>query len=118
MGKGGRMSEGNAVATGRQRRFVRVAAAITATGGLLFGYDTGVISGALLFITKDFAPLSSFLQGVIVSVLLVGAVTGAIAGGPLSDRLGRRPVVLLAAIIFAVGAIAAALAPNVLILIF
>ena len=112
------MSEGNAVATGRQRRFVRVAAAITATGGLLFGYDTGVISGALLFITKDFAPLSSFLQGVIVSVLLVGAVTGAITGGPLSDRLGRRPVVLLAAIIFAVGAIAAALAPNVLILIF
>ena len=112
------MSEGNAVATGRQRRFVRVAAAITATGGLLFGYDTGVISGALLFITKDFAPLSSFLQGVIVSVVLVGAVTGAIAGGPLSDRLGRRPVVLLAAIIFAVGAIAAALAPNVLILIF
>jgi sugar porter (SP) family MFS transporter len=112
------MSEGNAVATGRQRRFVRVAAAITATGGLLFGYDTGVISGALLFITKDFAPLSSFLQGVIVSVLLVGAVTGAIAGGPLSDRLGRRPVVLLAAIIFAVGAIAAALAPNVLVLIF
>ena len=112
------MTEGNAVATGRQRRFVRVAAAITATGGLLFGYDTGVISGALLFITKDFAPLSSFLQGVIVSFLLVGAVTGAIAGGPLSDRLGRRPVVLLAAIIFAVGAIAAALAPNVLILIF
>ena len=112
------MSEGNAVATGRQRRFVRVAAAITATGGLLFGYDTGVISGALLFITKDFAPLSSFLQGVIVSVLLVGAVTGAIAGGPLSDRLGRRPVVLLAAIIFAAGAIAAALAPNVLVLIF
>jgi sugar porter (SP) family MFS transporter len=112
------MSEGNAVATGRQRRFVRVAAAITATGGLLFGYDTGVISGALLFITKDFAPLSSFLQGVIVSVLLVGAVTGAITGGPLSDRLGRRPVVLLAAIIFAVGAIAAALAPNALVLIF
>jgi sugar porter (SP) family MFS transporter len=49
---------------------------------------------------------------------LVGAVTGAITGGPLSDRLGRRPVVLLAAIIFAVGAIAAALAPNVLVLIF
>jgi sugar porter (SP) family MFS transporter len=118
MGKGGRMSEGNAVATGRQRRFVRVAAAITATGGLLFGYDTGVISGALLFITEDFAPLSNFLQGVIVSVLLVGAVTGALTSGPLSDRFGRRPVVLLAAIIFAAGAIAAALAPNVGFLIF
>jgi MFS family permease len=112
------MSEGTAVATGRQRRFVRVAAAITATGGLLFGYDTGVISGALLFITEDFAPLSNLMQGVIVSFLLVGAVTGAITGGPLSDRFGRRPVVLLAAIIFAVGAIAAALAPSAGFLIF
>ena len=112
------MSEGNTVATGRQRRFVRVAAAITATGGLLFGYDTGVISGALLFIKEDFAPVSDFLQGVIVSFLLVGAVTGAITGGPISDRVGRRPTVLLAAIIFAIGAIAAALAPSAGFLIF
>jgi sugar porter (SP) family MFS transporter len=80
---------------------------------LLFGYDTGVISGALLFIREDFAPLSDLLQGVIVSFLLVGAVTGALAGGPLSDRFGRRPIVLLAAVIFAIGAIAAALTPNV-----
>ena len=105
-------ANGSTVATGSQRRFVRVAAAITATGGLLFGYDTGVISGALLFIREDF-PLSDFMQGVIVSFLLVGAVTGALAGGPLSDRFGRRPIVLLAAVIFAVGAIAAALTPNV-----
>ena len=107
------MSTNGSVATGSQRRFVRVAAAITATGGLLFGYDTGVISGALLFIREDFAPLSDFMQGVIVSFLLVGAVTGALAGGPLSDRFGRRPIVLLAAVIFAIGAIAAALTPNV-----
>src|SRR5829696_5097340 len=114
MGRGAVMSaNGSTVATGSQRRFVRVAAAITATGGLLFGYDTGVISGALLFIREDFAPLSDFIQGVIVSFLLVGAVTGALAGGPLSDRFGRRPIVLLAAVIFAVGAIAAALTPNV-----
>jgi sugar porter (SP) family MFS transporter len=106
-------ANGSTVATGSQRRFVRVAAAITATGGLLFGYDTGVISGALLFIREDFAPLSDFMQGVIVSFLLVGAVTGALAGGPLSDRFGRRPIVLLAAVIFAIGAIAAALTPNV-----
>jgi len=80
------MSAGNAVATGSQRRFVRVAATITATGGLLFGYDTGVISGALLFIRGDFT-LSTFMEGVVVSFLLVGAVTGALTGGPLSDRL-------------------------------
>ena len=110
------MSVGNAVATGSQRRFVRVAATITATGGLLFGYDTGVISGALLFIRGDFT-LSTFMEGVVVSFLLVGAVTGALTGGPLSDRFGRRPITLLAALIFAVGAIAAALAPTVGILV-
>ena len=110
------MSAGNAVATGSQRRFVRVAATITATGGLLFGYDTGVISGALLFIRGDFV-LSTFMEGVVVSFLLVGAVTGALTGGPLSDRFGRRPVTLLAALIFAVGAIAAALSPTVGILV-
>jgi sugar porter (SP) family MFS transporter len=110
------MSEGSAVATGSQRRFVRVAAAITATGGLLFGYDTGVISGALLFIRNDFT-LSTFMEGVVVSFLLVGAVTGALTGGPISDRFGRRPSVLLAAAIFGVGAIVAALAPTISILI-
>ena len=87
------MSEGEPVAAGgsERRRFVNTAAAITATGGLLFGYDTGVISGALLFIREDFAPLSPFLEGIIVSFLLVGAVMGALSGGPLSDRVGRGP---------------------------
>lgn len=64
-----------------RRRFVNVAAGITATGGLLFGYDTGVISGALLFIREDFAPLSPFVEGLIVSFLLVGAMVGALSGG-------------------------------------
>jgi MFS family permease len=80
---------------------------------LLFGYDTGVISGALLFIRQDFAPLSPFMEGIIVSTLLVGAVVGAISGGPLSDRFGRRPTALLAAVIFALGALAVAFAPSV-----
>lgn len=90
-------------ARGGNRRFVNTAAAITATGGLLFGYDTGVISGALLFIRQDFAPLSPLMEGVIVSFLLVGAVVGAITGGPIADRIGRRPTVLLAALVFVVG---------------
>lgn len=102
----------------RRRRFVNVAAGITATGGLLFGYDTGVISGALLFIRQDFAPLSPLMEGVIVSFLLVGAVVGALSGGPLSDRFGRRPTALLAATIFAVGALIVALTPNVALLVF
>src|ERR671917_1737307 len=108
------MSLGNTdVGVAGRRKFVNMAAAITATGGLLFGYDTGVISGALLFIREDFAPLSAFLEGIIVSTLLVGAVVGAISGGPLSDRFGRRPAVLLAAIIFGLGALAVAFAPSV-----
>ena len=98
------MSAGSASAGGAERRkFVNRAAAITATGGLLFGYDTGVISGALLFIRQDFE-LTSFLEGIIVSFLLVGAMVGALSGGPLSDRIGRRPTTLLAAIIFGLGA--------------
>jgi len=114
------MSNGESLAAGggERRQFVNTAAAITATGGLLFGYDTGVISGALLFIREDFAPLSPFLEGIIVSFLLVGAVIGALSGGPLSDRFGRRPTTLLAAVIFGVGALAVAFTPNVGFLIF
>jgi len=101
-----------------RRRFVNITAAITATGGLLFGYDTGVISGALLFIRQDFAPLSPFMEGIIVSTLLVGAVVGALSGGPLSDRIGRRPTALIAAVVFGAGALAVAFAPGVAFIVF
>ena len=87
-----------------------------ALGGLLFGYDTGVIAGALLFIKEDLG-LNAFLQGLVVSSLLVGAMVGAAAGGPLADTLGRRRVVLIAACIFAVGALGAALAPSATVLV-
>ncbi|MFY4775381.1 sugar porter family MFS transporter [Metabacillus sp. RGM 3146] len=82
-----------------------------ALGGMLYGYDTGVISGALLFIKNDI-PLSDFLQGVVVSSLLVGAIVGAGFSGTLSDKIGRRKVVQMIAIIFAIGAIGAALSAN------
>jgi sugar porter (SP) family MFS transporter len=87
-----------------------------ALGGLLFGYDTGVISGALLFIPDDFK-LTPFLQGAIVSTLLLGAMVGAAFAGRLSDRLGRRVLIITAAIIFTVGSLLAALAPTVGVLI-
>src|SRR3990170_675444 len=83
-----------------------------ALGGMLFGYDTGVISGAILFITEELT-LTPFLEGLVVSSLLLGAGVGAVTAGPLSDRLGRRNLIIMAAITFAVGAIGAALAPSV-----
>jgi sugar porter (SP) family MFS transporter len=83
-----------------------------ALGGVLFGYDTGVISGAILFITKDFKP-SPFLTGAIVAGLLLGAMIGAALAGPLSDRFGRRRVIMAAAVIFTVGALAAAVSPGI-----
>ncbi len=97
------------------KRFVLVAAALSALGGLLFGYDTGVISGAILFIRQDFG-LTDFTVGLVVSAVLIGAVVGAGIGGDLSDHFGRRKIILLAAVIFALGAVGSAIVPNVLML--
>lgn len=93
-------------------RFVYIAAAISALGGMLFGYDTGVISGAILFIQQDFA-LSPALIEVVVSSVVLGAMIGAFAGGTLTDRFGRRIVLIVTAALFAFGAIGTALAPTV-----
>jgi MFS family permease len=80
-------------------------------GGLLFGYDTGIISGALLFIADDFK-LSDTAQQIVVASLLLGAVFGALFGGPLADRIGRRRAIMTAAAIFMVGSLASALATG------
>ena len=87
-----------------------------ALGGLLYGYDMGVISGALLFIRDDI-PLNSFTEGLVVSSMLVGAIFGSGASGPMSDRLGRRRVVFIIAIIYIVGALILAFAPSMPILV-
>jgi MFS transporter, SP family, galactose:H+ symporter len=92
--------------------FVYVAAAFAALGGLLFGYDTGVISGALIFIRKSFA-LSTFQQEFVVSVVLVGAAIGALSGGRFADQLGRRATLLVTAAIFIAGAFVCAAAVSV-----
>lgn len=92
--------------------FVYVAVGVAALGGLLFGYDTGVISGAIIFIRKDFS-LSATMEEIVVSSVLVGAVLGAVIGGALTDRFGRRKMIILAGIVFTVSAIGTALAPTV-----
>jgi SP family galactose:H+ symporter-like MFS transporter len=93
-------------------RFVYVAVGVAAIGGLLFGYDTGVISGAILFIKRQFS-LSATMEEVVVSSVLVGAVIGAVIGGVLTDRFGRRKMIILAGIIFTVSAIGTALIQSV-----
>src|ERR1700730_8559815 len=97
------------------RGFVYLAATFAALGGLLFGYDTGVISGAELFFRNEFT-LSTFALEVIVSGVLAGAAIGALIGGRLADLFGRRKLLIATAIIFAVGAILCAIAPSPLML--
>ena len=100
------------LSSGTVRRHVLFGAAITALGGLLFGYDTGVISGALLFIGRDFPGLTSFDKELLTSILLIGALIGALAGGRIADRAGRRPTVLGTAALFVAGVMLAAFSPS------
>jgi MFS family permease len=87
-------------------------AAVAALGGLLFGYDTGVISGALLFIRQELT-LSPTLQGIVVAITPGGATIGAAVAGYISDRIGRRRVILGAGLLFIAGAVISALAQDV-----
>lgn len=90
-------------------------AVIAGLGGLLFGYDTGVISGALLFIKHVFH-LDPTMQGVLVAIALAAAAVGAAFAGLLSDAFGRKPVLLVTAVIFVLGALLSAIAWSVSIL--
>jgi MFS family permease len=85
---------------------------VVGLGGFLFGYDSGVISGALSFITADFH-LSAAASGLVVSAILIGAMIGALGSGRLADRFGRRSIIIAAAAVFVAGALVAALAPTV-----
>ncbi len=90
-------------------------AGVAALGGLLFGYDTGVISGALLFI-RQVMGLSPTMQGIVVAIVLAGAAIGASVAGSLSDKVGRRRVILYAALLFILGAIFSAIATELTLL--
>ncbi|XP_028764877.1 probable inositol transporter 2 [Neltuma alba] len=89
-------------------------------GGLLFGYDTGVISGALLYIRDDFKAVDrkTWLQESIVSMALAGAIIGAAVGGWINDRFGRKVAIILADALFFAGSVIMAAAVNPAILIF
>lgn len=85
-------------------------AIVASLGGLLFGFDTAVISGAEEKLTKLYA-LSSMGEGMIVAIATIGTICGAIVAGKLADRFGRKPILFWIGILFGVGALATALAP-------
>ena len=90
---------------------VLLIAIVAATGGLLFGFDTGVISGALPFLREYWKMTDKTVEWVTTTVLL-GAVLGAITSGKLSDYLGRKKMIIINAVIFSIGALGCALARN------
>jgi len=90
--------------SGQHRRIVIVIAAIASTGGLLFGFDTGVISGAIPYFQSRFQIGNDWVE-LITTAGLLGAVLGALSCGKLADMIGRKKVILSAAFVFAVGAV-------------
>ena len=89
---------------------IRVALTV-ALGGFLMGFDASVISGVVTFIEPEFN-LSKIELGWSVASLTLTASLAMMVSGPLSDRLGRRPVLMIAAVLFAISAVASALAPS------
>src|SRR5258705_13889530 len=117
---GSKMTDYSGAQAGSQRgahnRFLIKLTVISTLGGLLFGYDTGVISGALLYMKTDLG-LTPVTEALVVSSLLFpGAAFGALLGGKLADSLGRKGSLLVCAVLFLVGALLCAIAPNVAIM--
>ncbi|MFZ3416335.1 sugar porter family MFS transporter [Arthrobacter sp. 3Tela_A] len=99
-------------ADGKSEKALKRITAVSTLGGLLFGYDTGVINGALPFMEDDLG-LTPLTTGMVTSALLFGAAFGALAGGRLSDRYGRRRMIMALAAVFLIGTLGVSFAPNV-----
>jgi sugar porter (SP) family MFS transporter len=95
----------------RNRRLLGVAA-IAAIGGFLFGYDTGVIGGAMLFMQKDLGLKSHGQQELTVAILLLGAIAGALIAGWSADRISRRRTKIISGCVYVIGGIGCALAQS------
>ncbi len=98
------------------RGFILRVSSIAGLGGVLYGYDMGIIAAAAIFVKRSFA-LSTVLEELVVSIVLVGAMAGALIGGAVADRIGRRATLIWAAGIFIVGSLLAPIAPNVTVLV-
>ncbi|EPZ46053.1 hypothetical protein N007_00945 [Alicyclobacillus acidoterrestris ATCC 49025] len=97
-------------------RFVSLVSGVAAIGGFLFGYDQGVISGAIGFLQTQFH-MDSSLEGFVSASIPLGAMLGVLIAGFLSDRLGRKPVLLLAGLLFVASSLGAGAANSVAVLV-
>src|SRR3989337_3718598 len=97
--------------SGPHNKRLGLVSVIATFGGLLFGYDTGVINGALEPMTADLG-LTSATEGFVVSILIFGAAVGALVGGRLSDTYGRRQHIIMLATVFVVGTLGCVFAPD------
>jgi SP family myo-inositol transporter-like MFS transporter 13 len=85
--------------------------AISSLSGFLYGYDIGIISGAMVLIREDF-DVSSVWQESVVGSSVAAAAVFALLGGFFNDKTGRKPVIILASLVYTVGALCSGLAPN------
>jgi len=95
--------------------FIRRVSFIAGLGGILYGFDMGVIAAALIYVRDSFH-LSTVMQEVLVIAVLIGVMIGALVGGTIADRIGRRKTLIWGAVLFIVGSILAPLSPNVYVL--
>jgi sugar porter (SP) family MFS transporter len=95
--------------------FIRRVSFIAGLGGILYGFDMGVIAAALIYVRDSFH-LSTVMQEVLVIAVLIGVMIGALVGGTIADRIGRRKTLIWGAVLFIAGSILAPLSPNVYVL--
>ncbi len=110
-------SSGQGATDSTPGRLIMISVLVATMGALAYGYDTGIISGALPFMTQPAAQgglgLTSVTEGAVTSALIIGAAFGSLASGFLSDHFGRRLTLRLLSLLLVVGAIGTATAPSI-----
>jgi sugar porter (SP) family MFS transporter len=109
------VNEPTAVQPYVNQAFIRRVSFIAGLGGILYGFDMGVIAAALIYVRDSFH-LSTVMQEVLVIAVLIGVMIGALIGGTVADRIGRRKTLMWGAVLFILGSILAPLSPNVYVL--
>jgi len=98
--------------------YIIIISSIAAIGGFLFGFDTGVISGTLIFLQDPGGwALTDYQLGGVTTAVLLGAVFGCAISGKITDLLGRKKIIIITSVVFMCGALLSGSAPDVNILI-